>query len=178
MKRILVVGTLVAATSALMVNPVAAEVAKTARPDALKRLTDCRAIASQAERLSCYDREVAAVDAAEARKDLVVVDREQLNTTRRSLFGLTLPNLSIFGDNSSEAEGVSRLESRIKSVRQTGHGKWIFDLEDGGRWAQIDSKDLPVWPKPGHQIAIRKAALGSYLANVKGQVAIRVERLR
>ncbi len=155
-----------------------AQVANTERPAALKRLTDCRSIADQAQRLACYDREVAAVDTAEARKDLVVVDREQLKKTRKTLFGLTLPNLSVFGDDSPEGEGTSRIEGKIKTVSQTPYGKWIFDLEDGARWAQTDSKDLPIFPKPGHEIKIRKAAVGSYLANVNGQVAIRVQRLR
>ena len=148
------------------------------RAAALKRLTDCRTITTQTERLACYDREVAALDAAEARKDLVVVDRQQITKTRRTLFGLTLPNLSVFGDDNPEAEGMSRIESKIKNARQGPNGKWVLELEDGARWAQIDTRDLPVDPKPGHDIKIRKAALGSYFANVKGQNAIRVERLR
>lgn len=148
------------------------------RPAALKRLTDCRAIADQMRRLACYDREVAAVDAGEARKDLVILDRQQLSKARKTLFGLTLPNLAIFGNDNPETEGVSHIESKIKAVSQTPYGKWIFDLPDGARWAQIDSKELPIHPKGGHDIKIRKAALGSYLANVNGQVAIRVQRLR
>jgi hypothetical protein len=135
-------------------------------------------VPDQAERLACFDREVAAIDAAEARKDLVVVDRQQLNKTRRTLFGLTLPNLSIFGDDNPDQEGVVRLDSKIKAVGQTALGKWIFELEDGARWAQTDSRDLAISPKAGQEIKIRRAALGSYLANVNGQVAIRVQRIR
>lgn len=148
------------------------------RPAALKRLTDCRAIVEQMQRLACYDREVAAIDAGEARKDLVVLDRQQLNKARKTLFGLALPNIPLFGQDAPEAEGVSHIEAKIKAVSQTPYGKWILDLEDGARWAQIDSKELQVYPKVGHPIKIRRAALGSYLANVNGQVAIRVQRLR
>ena len=148
------------------------------RPEALKRLTSCRAIAAETERLACYDREVAAVDAAAARNDLVVVDREQLRKTRRTLFGLTLPNLSVFGDDSAGEEGVSRIETRIKSLSQTPYGKWIFELEDGADWVQTDSRELSATPRVGQPIVIRKAAVGSYLANVNKQTAIRVKRQR
>lgn len=151
---------------------------KQPRSPALTRLVGCRDLAAPEERLACYDREVAALDAAEARHDVVVVDRDQLRKTRRTLFGLTLPNLSIFGDDSPDEEGVQRIEAKIKTVSQTPYGKWIFELDDGARWAQTDSRELPIWPKPGQTISIRKAAMGSYLANVNDQIAIRVERLR
>ena len=163
---------------ALAASPAAAQERDQPRSPALTRLVDCRALAGAEERLACYDREVAELDAAEARKDVVVVDREQLRKTRRTLFGLTLPNLSIFGDDSPDQEGFQKIEAKIKSVSQTPYGKWIFELEDGARWVQTDSRELNVWPKPGHDIAIRRAAMGSYLANVNKQIAIRVRRER
>lgn len=172
MGRILVVaGMLVVAAPGL------AQEVDRSRPQALKRLTDCRSIDGQAERLACYDREVAAVEAAEARKDLVVVDREQLRNTRRTLFGLSLPNLSLFSDDSPDQEEASRIESRIKTVWQLPDGRWTFVLEDGAKWVQNDSRQLALDPKPGQPISIRKAAIGSYLANVNKQIAIRVRRV-
>lgn len=156
----------------------AAEAADPPRPALLKNVVDCRSIADQAQRLACYDQAVAALDAAEARKDLVVVDRQQIRQTRRTLFGLSLPNLAIFGDSDDEEEGVSRLETTIAGVRQTPDGKWILALKEGGTWEQTDSRELSIEPRVGHPISIRRAALGSYLANVKEQSAIRVRRLR
>lgn len=148
-----------------------------ARPEALSRLVDCRTVADTAERLACYDREVAALDAAEARRELVIVDRQQIRKTRNTLFGLSLPSLSIFGDDSPGEEGVSRIESKIKSFSQNSLGKWTFELLDGARWVQIDSRNLSADPRAGQEIKIRKAAMGSYLANVNGQIAIRVRRV-
>jgi len=49
----------------------------------LQRLLDCRKEADDAARLACYDAQVAAVDQAEAKGDIVVVDREQARTVRR-----------------------------------------------------------------------------------------------
>jgi hypothetical protein len=149
------------------------------RPALLNSLAACRALAEAAARLACFDRAAAAIDEAEKRKDLVVVDRDQLRKTRRTLFGLTLPNLSVFGDDSPDEDGVQRIETTIKNLTQNGLGKWVFTLADqAGVWEQTDSRNLAIDPRPGHRIKIRRAALGSYLANVQDQTAIRVRRLR
>ncbi len=150
-----------------------------ARPEALTRLTECRNVQGEAERLACYDREVAAFEAAEQSRQLVVMDRQQVRRTRRSLFGLVLPDLDIFGDNEvDEEEGVSALETTLRAASEDAYGKWILVLEDGARWRQIDSRTLARDPRGGHPIRIRRAAMGSYLANIDGQVAIRVRRER
>ena len=148
------------------------------RPAALSRVVQCRSIASTEERLACYDREVAAMDAAEASRELVVMDRQQIRRTRRSLFGLTIPNLGIFGDDNEDEEEASRIESTVASASQNAAGKWVIELADGARWVQSDSRNLSIEPRRGHTIRIRRAAMGSYLANVNNQTAIRVRRLR
>jgi hypothetical protein len=150
----------------------------TERPVLLKDLADCRAITEPGARLACFDRTSAAIDRAERAKDLVVVDREQLRKTRRTLFGLTLPNLSVFGDDSPNEPGMELIETTIAKVTQDGLGKWVFVLPDGATWQQADSRQLSIDPKSGQSIKIRRAAMGSYLANVEKQVAIRVRRLR
>ena len=147
------------------------------RPAALTRVVQCRAVASAEERLACYDREVAAMDAAQSSGQLVAMDRTQIRRTRNSLFGLTLPNLGIFGDSNEDEEEASRIESTVRSATQAPDGKWIIQLADGARWIQLDSRNLNVDPRPGQPIRIRRAAMGSYLANVNNQVAIRVRRI-
>ncbi len=164
---------LMGAASAAAAQPAAEE-----RHPAMKRLSDCRSIADSSARLACFDREVASIEAAEARRDLVVMDRERIRNTRRSLFGLALPNLGIFGDGRDGAGAVTNIEGNIKTVSRNALGRWIFDLQEGGRWIQVDSRELPIDPRPGHSIKIRRASLGTYLANVKNQIAIRVERVR
>ena len=147
------------------------------RPPAFQKLVDCRGIIDAAQRLACFDREVAAVAAAEGRQDLVVIDRAKVRTARRTLFGLQVPDLGIFGGNDGEEEGVSRLEATIASVGRNGDGRWTFRLADGARWIQSDSRELGIDPAAGQPIVIRKAAMGSFLANVNKQIAIRVRRL-
>lgn len=148
------------------------------RPEIFEKLLGCRSVKDSAARLACFDRQVAEMDAAANKADLVIVDRGQIRKTRKSLFGLTLPSLGIFGNSEAErreAEAFTEIESTIKSARMSNY-HWSVTLEDGARWVQIDSKTLARDPKPGQTIRIRKAAFGSYLANIDGQIAIRMRR--
>lgn len=145
-------------------------------PAVLGRVVACSAIAEAEPRLACFDREVAAMNQAQRSGDLVAMDRQQVRKTRRSLFGLALPDLGIFGDGSAD-EGPPEFSTTIKAARQDSHGAWIIDLAEGGRWVQIDTRPFVIDPAPGQPIRIRRAALGSYLANVNKQVAIRVRRI-
>lgn len=167
-----------AAAAALFAAPASAQQTGAERPQILTRVLDCRGIQSPEERLACFDREVAAMQAAEASRDLVIVDRQQLRRTRRSLFGLTLPDLGLFGDGSEDDEAVSEINGTIRSVTRDPYRRYAFVLEDGARWVQIDSRELGIEPRRGDPIRIRRAAMGSYLANVRGQVAMRVRRDR
>lgn len=140
------------------------------------RAVACRTITTPEERLACFDREVAALARAEAAQEIRVLDRQQVRRARRSLFGLTLPDLDLFGGGDGDEQGVSEINAIIRSVSQDPTGKWIFVLDDGARWAQIDSRQLGIDPRPGQPIRIRRAAMGSFLANVNRQVAVRVQR--
>lgn len=149
-----------------------------ARPRApiLDRVVDCRAVQTAAERLACYDREVAALDAAEAAREVLVYDREQVRKTRRTLFGIPLPDQDIFGGNGG-AEQVVQIDGVVRAVAQDASGRYAITIEDGARWIQIDDRELSAVPRPGQKIIIRRAAMGSYLANIGTNVAIRVRRV-
>ncbi len=143
-------------------------------PAAFARAVQCRTIADPTERLACYDREVAALEQAEQTNEIRVVDRQQVRRSRRSLFGLDLPDLDIFGGDDEDA--VTEINSTIRSVSQTALGKWIFELEDGARWVQTDSRNIVPNPRAGHSIRIRRGSLGSFLANVNNRTAVTVRR--
>ncbi|MFL6761553.1 MAG: hypothetical protein ACJ8FB_03235 [Sphingomicrobium sp.] len=143
-------------------------------PPNFARLVACQKISDSTQRLACYDREVATVSTANAKGDLVVMDRQQIRETRRSLFGLTLPNLGLFGDKDGEN---STLETTIKSIGFAPDGKPIYNLAEGGRWQQLEFKTFIVDPAPGQKVRVRRAALGSYLMNVNGEIAVRVQRV-
>lgn len=151
------------------------------RPEVLSRLTACRTIVDDAQRLACFDQQVAALEAAEASREIAVVDRQQIRRTRRSLFGLRLPDLGIFGDDDDEDSGdsaaINEINSTLRSVYTNAQGRLVFALEDGQVWVQTEGR-RGVQPRPGQAIRIRRGPLGSYMANVEGRVGVRVVRQR
>ena len=151
-----------------------------APPPGFTRLVACQNIRDSVQRLACYDREVGSLSKANATGELVVMDRQQIRKTRRSLFGLALPDLGVFGDTSSLGD-AAQLETTIKVAKQRGDGKWMFDLAEGGSWMQLDSNEFIVEPAAGQKVRIRRAAMGSYqmLVNApNNSKAITVMRLR
>jgi hypothetical protein len=144
------------------------------RAQVLERLVECRKITEAAQRLSCYDAAAAALDQAEAKGDIVVVDRAQARKVRRQAFGFHVPSITLFERGETEEE-ISTITGTIDRAGMNGGGKWVFTLKDGGVWVQIDSNSLMLDPRPGQTVKIRRATLGSYLLTVNGQ-AIRVHR--
>jgi hypothetical protein len=148
---------------------------KAPRAEVLQKLIDCRSIPADAERLACFETQTARIDAAEAKRDLVVIDRDQATKARKESFGLPAKPL-VVGSAPALGEGVTDVTSKIKTARLLNTNRWLFVLEDGARWYQAESKSLRD-PKPGQSIRIRKASLGGFLANIDGQTATRVRRV-
>lgn len=150
------------------------------RPEVLNQLTACRTIADNAERLACYDRQVAALEAAESSREIAVVDRTQIRRTRRSLFGLRLPDLGIFGDdedNSEDGAAVNEINSTIQAITSGADGRVHYILAEGGTWVQTEGRrGQPA--RAGQTIRIRRGPLGSFMASIEGRAGVRVMRIR
>jgi hypothetical protein len=144
-----------------------------APPPVFQAVVDCRALTDAAARLACFDRTVEAMATASSASELAVFDRTTMHEARRGIFGLGLPRLRLF--NSSQSEEVNEIDGTISAIRSSGDGFPIFVLEDGARWKQTEGRNL--FPRAGNPIHIRRAAMGSYMANVAGQPAVRVIRL-
>ena len=147
--------------------------AAAAPPQVYQSVLDCRAVADPAQRLACFDKAVTAMSDATSRKDLVIIDRESIRATKRGLFGISLPKIKIFGGN-DDVE-VDQIESTITATYSSKDGMSVFTLADGSRWKQTDGRYT--YPKAGQKIRVKRAALGSFMANVDGQPAVRVVRL-
>ena len=145
------------------------------RSKVLERVVDCRKVTDPAERLACYDQAVAALDEAEAKKDVVVVDKDQVRAARKSVFGLNLPRIKLFGGD-DEATDVDEVESTIKSVTFQRDGRIFFVIEDGARWVQTDDKTV-FGIKAGQKVILKKGALGSFFAKFERGPGIRVARV-
>lgn len=138
------------------------------------RLLACRSNPDPAQRLACFDREAAGLADGMAKRDVIVVDREAVRTTKRTLFGLSLPRIGILDDGKEE---ITSLEGVIEKVSRNSDGGYYFFLKDGARWSQIDGRVVAVEPRPGDKVLIRKAALGSYMLSVDRQPGVRVRRI-
>ena len=150
---------------------------KPARPPQFQNLIQCRALPDAGARLSCFDREAAALDAAEARSDIVVVDRQQLRTTRRSLFGLSLPKIPFLNDENEKSEAPDTLEAAIQSAQATRDGKWVLQL-DSAVWRTTETSSYIDDPRAGDQIRIKRGPLGSFSATINGGRPVKVTRVR
>lgn len=142
-------------------------------PALFQAAVDCAKVADPQARLACYDKAVAAMEQARQQRELAVYDIETMRTARRGIFGLSLPSLSIF--KGGEKEEVTEIDSTISAVRQSRDGMAIFVLADGAMWRQTEGRN--VFAKAGQPIHIRRAALGSYMANVNKQPGVRVIRI-
>jgi hypothetical protein len=145
-------------------------------PAQVQKLLACRGLTDSVQRLACFDRETSAMADGIARRDLVVVDRELVRSTRRSLFGLTLPRIGILDDDQSTE--VKQLDGVIAGVGRNSDGGYVFVLQDDGRWSQIDSNVIAVEPRPGDKVVIRRATMGSFMLSVDRQPAVRVKRIQ
>jgi hypothetical protein len=147
----------------------------------IAELSACRAIADNSARLACFDSVTQKVDAAVASKELYVVDRAQVRKAKRSLFGLTLPDLGLLGGgdakDAKDSNEISQIDTVVKSARETGDGNWLVVTEEGSTWLQTDGATLALNPRPGAKLTIKKAALGSFKMNVGSQPAVRVRRV-
>jgi hypothetical protein len=155
-------------------------------PAVVQKLLECRAITDTAQRLACLDAGVSALADAVASRDVLVADREQVKRAKRSLFGLALPSFNLFGkddvkDDSGKADerGVTQeIEATIASARLGYQGNWRLVLDDDSVWLQTDGASFRHDPKAGMKIRIRRAAVGSFLANIAGQTSVRVKRIQ
>ena len=145
------------------------------RAGALEALSACRAVSDPAARLACYDSAAGRLDEAEKTGEIVVVDRKQAGEVRRQAFGFAIPSLALF-DKAEDAEKLDRVESILTAARQGADGKWSLKLENGAVWRQTDTESLVREPRPGSRVAIKSAALGSYLMSIDGQRSFRARR--
>jgi hypothetical protein len=168
------------AVAALALAPALAQAAPAPKVDqapAVQAVIQCRTMTDTAQRLACFDAAAARLDDAQAKGDLVTIDRAQRRTLRRESFGFALPSLSIF-DKGEPAEEVATLALKVTHASQDPQGRWQIELEGGQYWHQTSSDVLARDPRPGSQAVIKKGALGSFDMKIDGQPSIRVRRER
>lgn len=143
---------------------------------ALAEVARCRALPGDADRLACYDRAVATLDAAERAGEVVVLDRAQVRETNRQLFGFEIANPFAGRADIAPEPAVESIETTLASASSSGDGKWTFRLANGSEWRQIDSGPVRFRNREGEAVRVRRASLGSYLMTLGASRAVRVRR--
>lgn len=143
----------------------------------LSSMIECRTERNDEARLRCFDAAAAALIAATDAGTIVVVDREDIRRTRRSLFGFSLPKLPFFFGDSSQNDEPDVTDATVASVRSLGMDQWSFVLTDGAVWRTTEASRNAI-PRAGSSVRLKKAALGSYLASFGNTRSVRVMRVR
>ncbi len=145
----------------------------------LSAIEACRAIGADTARLACFDREAAALLAASRTGELSVVNREEMRTARRSLFGFAVPKLPFFRGDKSADEVPDVLDSTIVSVRGIANDRYRIQIASGDAvWETTESPIHLGEPRAGQKIVIAKAALGSYFLRINGKVGVKGRRVK
>ena len=162
------------AAGCVLLLPAVAVAQDAQRPAAYQALIDCRAIGSADLRLACFDRTAAALAQAETARDVIVVDRTEVERRERERFGSQRRSDSVLKDPSGQE--VERLETSVSGISYAPTGQLVLRFAEGGVWQQTDNDRLRRDPKIGSSATIKSAALGTYLVNIDGQRAIRMRR--
>lgn len=137
--------------------------------DAVQR---CRALTDPAARLACYDQSVDVLARATASKEVVVIDRTEVRSARRGLFGFAMPRIGFLSPRPGNAEDrtdEAKLDTTITAARDIGYGKFRFTLADGAVWETVEASSNFNDPHPGATVSIEKGSLGSYFVQVDGR---------
>jgi hypothetical protein len=144
-------------------------------PALVKSVVDCRAETNEAARLRCYDEAAGNLARATESGSLVILDREAVRKTRRSLFGFDIPNLPFFRSRNGEEEAPKEIVAKLTSVRDSGL-YLTLTLDNGAVW-QTTEPTPPARPKAGDQIRILRGATGAYMVQM-GYRRLRARRVR
>lgn len=107
-----------------------------------------------------------------------MVDQEDIQNTRRTLFGISLPRVKLFGDADDGTPQIKEVTAVIRSTSEGEAGRIVFTLEDGAVWAQTDDYPVFRFVKPGQKVTIKRGSFGSYFADFASTVTVRAKRLR
>lgn len=147
----------------------------TVQADGLVPLRACRALTDTAQRLACYDRVADQMETAQAAGDLVVVERGRVQELQKELFGFAAPAMSALFRGGQTAQ-VGAIESTLDRAYRESDGRWRFRLADGALWEQVDHDPVRFENRPGQEVRVRRASLGSYMLTTGNSRAVRVQR--
>jgi hypothetical protein len=187
-----------AALAASLAVALALVAAARAADSPLDALFACQKIADGSARLTCLDREVAALHGGAQSGTVVAVDRNKLEESNYGLDRASVPlptpespkvpantpadspaDSGIVRDKNGRVEGLENLA--VARFDRTPYGQLIVELQNGQLWTQTDRITLDTprrAPQQATTVSISNAALGSYKMQLNGKGAwFRVRRI-
>ncbi len=141
--------------------------------DSLSGLKRCVAIQTDTERLTCLDREAAALLTAASRKEITVVSRDEMRRSRGALFGFALPKIKLFGGEDTDA-APDEIQVTLENVRPLNAGLFRFTTTDNGAWETTEASS-PL--NNGDKARIKRGAMNGYILAPKNGRVRRVRRV-
>lgn len=174
---------------AILPEPLAAQDASATdrsapRPDFLDELKRCKLLDDDKERLACFDAKTGEMIAASEAGEVRVVDREEVVQTRRSLFGLNVPEVGVLEKTEQEREkekreGKSELfETTITGVRYQSATRAQITTAEGAVWEMNNIPSRLRRIEPGDEAVFKPASLGFYFIRIDGQMGVKGRRIR
>lgn len=153
-------------------------------PDFLDELKRCQLLDDDSERLACFDSKVGAMIAANEAGEVRVIDREDVVQTRRSLFGLNVPEVGVLEKTEKEREREARegkdelFETTITGVRYRSSTKAQITTAEGAVWEMNNIPSRLRRIEPGAVAVFKPASLGYYFIRIDGQLGVKGRRIR
>lgn len=163
----------------------------------------CVTIASEKERLRCFDHEMAQLEAASTRGEAPASNASKANTLPPAVTAPavavaanpTIPSAAalppeqtfgLSGDQILKLESrqagspapqpkLKNLTAQITRVTQNSQGRWVITLNNGQVWRQSETREFQA--SPGLAVKISSGAMGSYWLETNSHNWTRVERV-
>lgn len=147
----------------------------------LAELQQCRTLTNDSARLACFDKAVDALTRSADSGETVVVDREQIRSARKGLFGFVMPRIPFLTGHddgtANDKADEARLETSVVSSRSIGNGKYRFSVDGGGIWETTETSMTFDQPKPRQAIILERGSLGGYFVRVGNGRRVAVRRV-
>lgn len=138
---------------------------------AVDALTACTQLTADAERLACFDREMAAIRKSSPQSPATAAP------TAEQEFGLSDKQLLGLEARSPQSPAPKTLRAHIVSVSKSAADRQVFVVDTAQTWQQIElDPDFVV--RIGQEVTISKGALGSFWLSTNSHRATRVKRIQ